>query len=438
MIKIDYIKLQNLVVNPENDRHGTVPDESSAIAWLCNNKEIHMKNLAADIVSEGEIYEPPLVYKRNGKFMVADGNRRVTSMKLIKSPDKAPNQKLRGYYEAMHEKWIGEVPSLILCRIEDDIDRIDAILYRRHNGSQNGVGQSPWDDRMKRNFVNRTGKSKGLSIADKVETLLSDDNRLPIDQKIPRSTLNRLLSSELFLNRVGLSKRKSEIVFTHDKKEVLSTLQRIAHDLASHKVVLGDLWDSRRKNNYLDELALENILPKTALKEIENSKLNDERNSHKRVRPRPLKKPYIRNTLIPHDSDTPEWGSKTQRQRHIWDELQFRLNFKQHPNAIAVLLRVLLELSVKHYVESAQLSTVQKNDKLSKKILKVAGALHSEKLISADYFSDLNKMSQRENLVSTDTLNRYVHSKDFSPSTSHLKPIWDSLDEFIILCLNVK
>ena len=45
------ISISKLRINAANDRHGELKDESSAIAWLFNNKENHMKALAADIVS---------------------------------------------------------------------------------------------------------------------------------------------------------------------------------------------------------------------------------------------------------------------------------------------------------------------------------------------------------------------------------------------------
>src|SRR6185437_7031776 len=75
------IPLSDLLVNRANDRHGELADESAAIAWLFNNREQHMKNLAKDLVETGEMFKPPLVSPERDKFIVFDGNRRVTCLK---------------------------------------------------------------------------------------------------------------------------------------------------------------------------------------------------------------------------------------------------------------------------------------------------------------------------------------------------------------------
>lgn len=427
------ISLSALVVNQANDRHGELVDESSAIAWLFNNKEKHMRNLALDIKNQGEIYEPPLVIENNGKYILADGNRRVTCLKLIKFPKRAPTTALQKYFNSLKNDWSGVIPDKITCRVEVDMDRIDEILLRRHTGSQEGVGQSPWDDRMKRNFVDRTGKSKGSGVADEVEQILQESKKLPAIGKIPRSTLTRLLSSERFLNRVGLSKAAKKLTYTHVEEEVVTCLQKIAQDLASKKVVLGDLWNAARKDEYLDSLQTEGYLPRTLAKTPE---YKPEKSKVKKKNVRKAKTPIERKNLIPNTDYQIQWSSKNQRQREVWEELQFRLEFSQHPNAIAVLLRVLLELSVKYYIEKSALNTVQPNDKLNNKIRKAAENLHLQGKISDEYLADIKKIAQKENLVSMDTLHRYVHSENFSPSPNHLKPIWDCVDEFIVQCLN--
>jgi len=384
------IPLSALIVNRANDRHGELIDESSAIAWLFNNKEKHMRNLAFDIKTQGEIYEPPLVIEDNRKYILADGNRRVTCLKLIKFPNRAPSTSLQQYFGKLKDEWIGDIPDKITCRVEDDMDRIDEILLRRHNGSQQGVGQSPWDDRMKRNFVERTGKSKGSSVADEVEKMLQESKKLPTVGKIPRSTLTRLLSSERYLNRVGLSKANNKVTCTHLEAEVLVCLQKIAQDLASKKVVLGDLWNAARKDDYLDSLNDEGYLPQTI---ISSAKRNKDKPSPKKKSGNKVKAPTERKNLIPKIDYQINWNSKNQRQREVWEELQFRLEFSQHPNAIAVLLRVLLELSVKYYIERSALGTVHKNDKLNNKIRKAAENLHSLNKISAEYLADIKKLA---------------------------------------------
>ena len=247
------LPIDELEINRANDRHGELENETAAVAWLFNNFEQHMRNLTKDIVAEGEVFEPPLVFPQADKFVVFDGNRRVTCLKMLEKPRRAPTIELQEFFTEQRSKWTGDFPQDIQCQVETDRDRIDEILFRRHTGTQGGVGQSTWDDRMKSNFIGRTGRGEILNVADEIEKRLSMAGLLP-RRKIPRSNLNRLLSAEPFRNRVGFTTANGRFVITHQEPVVLHALQRIATDLADGRVVLGDIWDVDGKRAYLDEL----------------------------------------------------------------------------------------------------------------------------------------------------------------------------------------
>jgi hypothetical protein len=120
----------------------------------------------------------------------------------------------------------------------------------------------------------------------------------------------------------------------------------------------------------------------------------------------------------------------------IWEELQFHLNLSDHPNAISVLFRVLLELSVENYIQQSKLVTVNSADKLARRVLRVAEDLYKIGKIDRKYFELLEKFPQRDALLSADTLNRYVHSPNFAPSSDHLTALWDWMADFVVHCLN--
>jgi len=432
------LPLTDLVVNRANDRHGELENETAAIAWLFNNREQHMRNLAKDIVQQGRIYEPPLVSPNGNKYIVFDGNRRVTCLKVLGDPSRAPNAELQRYFSDLRAKWQGPFPDRLQCQIETDQDRLDEILFRRHTGSQGGVGQSTWDDRMKTNFVNRTGKGSGINVAEEIERRLEAAGMLP-KRKVPRSTLNRLLSSEAFRNRLGFTASKGRFELTHEEPVVLTALQRIADDLAHKRKVLGHLWDTEGKRKYLDELEQEQLLPTDAhavSKAGVSAKPASAKPTRTKVQPLATAKPSIRTTLIKPVDYGVDWTGSLQRHRAIWEELQFHLKLSDHPNAVAVLVRVLLELSVENYISKTSLKTVYENDKLGKRVLKVAEDLKTKSRIDDKYLGLIRKMQQQDELLSMDTLNRYVHSSNFAPSPHHLTAIWDTLAEFVVLCLN--
>ena len=426
------LSLELLVVNPANDRHGELENETAAISRLFALREQHMRSLAKDIVAKGEIFEPPLVFPDGEHFVVADGNRRTTCLKLLAKPRRAPTVELQQFFVELKKQWLGKFPDKVQCRVEPDRDRVDDILFRRHTGSQNGIGQSTWDDRMKNNFVVRTGKGTGTNVADEIESRLAAANMLP-NRKIPRSNMNRLLSAEAIRNRLGFSIKKGKFEYLRREDSVLRALGRIADDLATGKLTLNDIWDTERKLAYIDRLDGDGILPTVA----DTPQSGPEpKPSPPKPKPTPAPRPPVRTNLIPHIEYGVVWSGRLQRHRAIWEELQFKLELSEHPNAISVLLRVLLELSVENYIGETTLTTVNDNDKLARKILRVAEDLHTKGKINAKYRDVFKKVQNFDALVSMDTLNRYVHSPQFAPSPDHLKAMWDTLADFVVLCLN--
>lgn len=263
-MQLKSIPLADLSVNSANDRHGELADEQAAIGWLLTHRAAHMRNLTKDIVAEGRIYEPPLAHEDGGKYVVYDGNRRITSLKLLAEPGRAPSKEWADFFAAMRSQWKGQFPDRVQCHVEPDRDTLDEILYRRHTGGQGGVGQSQWDAAAKSNFERRTGKKTRINLAEEIEHRLRETGHLAASSSLPRSNLNRLLSAEAFRNRVGISIVKNRVEFTHDVGKVTSALTRIAHDLISKKVTLEDIWNNAGKRRYLDKLGKEGVLPTVA------------------------------------------------------------------------------------------------------------------------------------------------------------------------------
>ena len=153
-------------------------------------------------------------------------------------------------------------------------------------------------------------------------------------------------------------------------------------------------------------------------------------------RPTPARRPPSRTTLIPKVEYGVAWTGRLQRHRAIWEELQFKLDLLDHPNAVSVLFRVLLELAIDNHISQTGLATVHPNDKLANKLLKVAEHLHQIGKIDQKYLGVCKKAQNLDLLVSTDTLNWCVHSPQFAPSPEHLKALWDNLADLIVACLN--
>lgn len=421
------IAIDVLTVNPANDRHGELANETAAIAELFRLREAHMKRLAGDIVEQRGVYDPPLVLRDGDRLTVFDGNRRVTCLKLIRTPQLAPSQDLQAYFRELRDQWNDGIPNDIECQVETDRDVVDSIIYRRHTGSQGGVGQSTWDDRAKHNFVERTGRGGRIDVAVQIEEFLREHDRLP-EQQLPRSTLNRLLSSEVFRNRVGVSVQGNEFSFTHDPDAAIEGLVRIAEDLSEHRVVLGDLWNNAGKTAYLNRLDVEGLLP-TDDDLLEAAERPINRRPRRRVG-----RPAIRRrapTVIGAEEQEIPWRADQARIRAVWHELQ-TLDVNQYPNAISALLRILVELSTESLLTNSNIALAQG---LAANFRRASTHLRDTDHIDGAYFDELERMRQHTELVSIPSMQRYVHSPHFAPLPDELQAIWVRLRVYIIACL---
>lgn len=421
------IDIRELVVNPANDRHGELLDEATAIAELFRLHDQAMRNLAADIVSTGVVYDPPLVFPDEGSFVVYDGNRRVTCLKLLNDPTRAPNDELVHYFEGLRRGNEDAIPRVLTCQVETDRNIIDAILQRRHTGSQQGVGQISWNDRAKRNFAERTGQGGSINVAAEIERILTEANRLP-EGSIPWSTMTRLLSSEEFRNRVGVSTQGRQFRITHDHGAVLDVLERIARDLSSQRITLGNLWNNEGKRAYLDQLGDDGLLPR----EAERLAAPEVAAGAALRRPRRQPPRPVQTTFIPKDVPPIQWVAEQARVRHIWEELQ-SLNIRSHPNAVSALMRILIELAVQDYIDRHR---VRSGDNLAQKFGAVSRSLLDAELIDRDYFDELERMRQHDQIISVPSMQRYIHSPNFAPLEGELRAYWVRLGRFLTTALN--
>ncbi|MBB5770387.1 hypothetical protein HNP47_000356 [Brevundimonas vesicularis] len=424
------LEIRELLVNQANDRHGELGSEDLAIAELFRLHDAQMRNLAADIAEVGTIYDPPLVMPIDDHYIVFDGNRRITCLKLLLSPERAPTAELRDYFVRLAEEATVQISASVTCQIEHDRNLIDAILYRRHTGSQRGVGQLSWNDRAKLNFVERTGQGGGVNVAAEVERLLSEADRLPCGA-IPWSTLTRLLSSEEFRNRAGVSTAGRRFRLTHDPEVVLDALNRITTDLSNQTITLGNLWNNAGKRAYLNSLQDEGVLPAESerLPNPANPGNPDGtgRNPGRNKRPRPPQ-----TNFVPSDAPHIQWIANQQRIRAIWEELQ-SLQLRSHPNAVSALMRILLELSVENYIAQHNLNAP---DNLSRRVGAVSRHLLDHGAIDQDYFDELERIRLNDQLISIASMQRYIHSPEFAPMEHELRTYWIRLGRFLVAALN--
>jgi len=419
------ISVSLLRLNPHNDRHGPLRDESASIQWLLENRTLHMRALARDIVKTKRLYEYPLVRDDLESFIVFDGNRRTCCIKLLLNPALAPSQEWTDFFASLQFEGLDSAFSKIDCEVESDLQIIDEKLYRRHTGSQEGVGQSQWDPSGKSFFLQRTGKDS-VGLGQTIEMVLKAEGLLAPDVELPWSNLERLLSSEPIRKRVGVSFAGGSLTYLNDKKSNLQTLQKIADDLTTKtkgRLVLGDLWNNAMKAKYIDGLKADGFAIDNApsvRSEGDGPSVVVVEKPKGRTKGRVARdKSLIASADLNPFLNNPECD----RAENIWRELQFELEFDRHDNAIAVLMRVLLELAINYYARK-QGFAFPANETFARRFSSVADSMLNRAFFDNRARNIMRKFESDKPIVSAHSMHQYVHNPDFHPAQSDLRSIW--------------
>jgi len=435
-MNLERILIQNLRLNPFNDRHGPLRDEQASIQWLLENRTLHMRALAQDLASTKRLYERPLVRPEDGVFIVFDGNRRTCCIKLLVDPSLAPSERWQIFFSGITSDEVRTAFSILECEVEPSLEVIDETLLRRHTGTQDGVGQSPWDAEGKSFFLQRTGKGT-VGLGESIEKVLKAEHLIPEDLSLPWSNLERLFSSEPIRKRAGFSFSGGVVTFLTDKKQNLSTLQRIANDLTEkgdRKVVLEDLWNNAKKGQYLDRLKSEGVvIDPVAGRPVDAGRPAAGGPSEAPVAQRPSRGRAPKDKHLISGADTNPFVRfpELERAEKIWRELQFSLVFDEHDNAIAVLMRVLLELSILHYAGCQGIS-FSASEYFADRVSAVADSMLNRGLIDKRARSIIRKFESDKPIVSAHSMHQYVHNPAFHPSQSDLKAIWNVVRPMVI------
>ena len=149
-------------------------------------------------------------------------------------------------------------------------------------------------------------------------------------------------------------------------------------------------------------------------------------------KPKVLPKSTSRKYLIPNNCFLTINEPKINNiYRELREDLLIDDTNKSVPNAVGVLFRVFLEVSLDHYAKM-NMRMFKNSETISQKIPWVV-----EKLMSKGYdskiFGNINKVgsAKKENTyLSIENFHEYVHSSTTQPSSMELKQKWDNLQSF--------
>lgn len=427
----------DLIFDEQNPRIST-PNSGQreahrAIAQVQDSKLIA---LARHIIEHGmNPADSFIVMEREGdpkRYLALEGNRRLSALKALENPEVvsgavssgtlAKLRKLSAAYQGNPVDWVQ-------CLVVRNRDEARPWIELRHTGLNEGAGVLPWGSDESSRFRARSSPiefhTQILDFLEKGGHLSGDDRR-----NIPASSFRRLVGTPEVRDKLGIDKENGELRLTAKEKDVAKALMHVIRSLADGETKVGDIYHREQRLDYA-----ENLPPSVA---ITPSKKTEKRvvasvsstaespkqpKGASRVRAKP------RNKLIPPDCSLNVTDS---RLREIETELR-RLSLDDYSNAISVLFRVFLELTVDSYIQSSKLG-VTRDSTLRRKLLAVAGDLLKHKKLTKGQVAPVRRACQRDSYLapSINMMHQYVHNPHISPEPSDLRVSWNNLQPFIV------
>jgi len=242
------IKLTSLFVNTENYRFEPLSSQKEAIDKMIEDQGDKLYSLVDDIVTNGLSPVDLIIVTPNedsNKYVVLEGNRRITSLKLLNNPTLIDDKysPLRKKFQKLQKEKPNAISELknIACAVFETPTEADIWIKRKHSGELNGIGTVTWNAQQKQRFEEKTeGKS---SIPLQIITLLKSQEEVSDTIKDSLSNETKLLLVELFdemqtaanqCNRGGKQtfftaaspKSENPTVFTVEDSRIVPVIQR--------------------------------------------------------------------------------------------------------------------------------------------------------------------------------------------------------------------
>ncbi|MCG7493719.1 hypothetical protein [Thalassobius sp. Cn5-15] len=262
-----------------------------------------------------------------------------------------------------------------------------------------------------------------------VEKYLTQHGYQAEAESIQRSTLDRVIKAKKRRLALGISKTgNGELHAVNGDEKLVPLLRKLVADMSSGKLSLANTLRAADVDQYLGSLQGMGYVTHQPSKPAKENSAHENTNKSPRNKPT---QPLERKTLIPsHINYHFSWIAGQSKIQLVWEELQYSLKLKEHAFSIAIVLRVLLEISAKNYRDKFQLKDL---NTLSKNLSQNLDALHESGNINTQQRGDIRRiLNDKQSICSIENLQRVVHSSSQVLSNDDLITLWDCIEPLVV------
>ncbi len=425
------IPLSDLIADSENPRLPTRNlDQEHIIRAIASHQGRKLVELAQHIIDNGLNPTDPLFIMESldNRYVVLEGNRRLATLRILEKPDILKGDVDKNIEDAFLAKSVAYRTNPIeevSCVLFEDRDEAYRWIVLKHGGEQKGVGTVPWGSQEKSRFAAQSIESPTeIALLDYLEKngFLTPDER----QVVPLTSWQRLIRSPDVREKLGITIENKRVKRLAEEDEVGAALAYVALELANGDIRTGDIYTKKDRIRYAKNLPQDIVVTPTLKKGIVLQTVAKTKEKSKKAQT--PKKPQQRIRLIPDDCVLKVTNPRI---ANVEEELR-DLNVNYYPNAISVLFRVFIELSVDAYIECTKLN-VKDGARLKHKMNEVVRHMVDSGALTKQQAAPVRKAAQGKSWLtpSTHLFNEYVHNAYMSPEPNDLRAAWDNLQPFI-------
>lgn len=495
---VDQLRLwpENPRLDPE-ENHISIQDYVLDLVSDNSEKEAFFK-LVDSIAADGFIPADPIVVWQdtgNTKYYVAEGNRRVLALKLLRQPDKSPRairSFIRKKSELIDRNTIEKIKVSVAPNLGDaewyinqrhansslqrpwsrlQSQRWIASLYDKYQGDIEKVSSATKLSKSQLEYMLRILNVRDLALNKEILSKLNETEKEKVrSHRIPMTILERWFVNPQVKEAWGFEFDGNEIQIYSNLKSFMNAysvwLKMVIH---RSELDVPIKIDTRTITSDLDKLLT--YLPKVSFEEFdtesenrgsenpnnegtssekstdsgasqtendaEESSEDDGKESHTK---RPLNKNPDRNQLV---VDTCKLSTSNHKLDAIFREFK-KLPVSRYKNTTAAALRVFLDLAIAEHIATEgcadDLRDAYKNKPLQDITLKQRLEFIKKNKLTAKTasYKVVDKLLNSQNEHSLDTLNNYIHGSDQQHTNRRfLNGFWDFLTPLLVILVGM-
>lgn len=437
-----------------------VKNEQEAILEMLRLKKVgptKIKNLITDLVERKIIFEDFIVLEEDGKYIVYDGNRRLTAIKLFLEENlsliKEEFKNLYNYITNLKKDNIDLSNMIVSAKLYDNKDIMLEHIKKIHSGEQGGVGQISWGNLEKGNFNKLYANNKPTFSNKLLPKLKSNPKYKSLYNKIVdnqiATTIDRIFGFYGIKSRIfGLKRGEdisieneenlkkicemidyfinkngsvSDVYLKDDAESFFKTIKPVSHNKNNiQQLSFDDISDikkkssqfSIRKNNvYKETSEKDNPVTQNTFNEINNSLKSDSKTN------------ITNNTKIEQKMEKPDNNNKVNRipnpesTKYLTSAYKLKNQYKENPR-INKIKRELGSLEYKEFTISAMF------------LIRALLETYTHEYI--DYFANLpnhNQLKMKNIAKDRTKRNKSLQEYLYSDIYNHLKNVLEKYPE---------